>query len=150
MANFARVVGNVAVDVSTDPEKMFHPTIAAEFVPVPDIVVVGWIKKNDNSWSAPASSQQPAAEPIYPIVGVIAFKMLFTQPERIKSDELRASVKEIDDFWKLIDDPRTDIVNLNLESVQAAVEGTLTAIKAAGVEVDVPARKAAILSGVLK
>lgn len=150
MANFARIINNVAVDVSVDPASMFHSTIAAQFVAVPDAVAVGWIKGNANNWSAPAPQPAPAATVVYPVVGVIAFKMLFTQPERIKSDELRQVSEELDDFWKLIDDPRTDIVNLNLESVQTAVEGTLIAIKAAGVEVDVPARKAAILSGVLK
>ena len=150
MANFARIINNVAVDVSANPSVAFHPDIAAQFVPVPDAVAVGWIKGNANNWSAPAPQPTPAAVVIYPVVGVIAFKMLFTQPERIKSDELRASSKELDDFWKLIEDPRTDIVNLNLESVQTAIEGTLIAVKAAGVEVDIPARKAAILSGILK
>jgi hypothetical protein len=76
--------------------------------------------------------------------------MLFTPPEMIAADELKATDKMLASFWKLIDDPRTDVVDLGLQSVQNAIEYTLTAIKGAGVAVDVPARKAAILSGVLK
>ena len=76
--------------------------------------------------------------------------MLFMPQEAVAADELKATDKVLASFWKLIDDPRTDIVDLGLESVQNAIEYTLTAVKAAGVDVDVPARKAAILSGVLK
>jgi hypothetical protein len=38
MSNFARIINNVAVDVSTNPQEQFHPDIAAEFEPVPDDV----------------------------------------------------------------------------------------------------------------
>lgn len=39
--NFARIINDTAVDVSTDPTNSFHPTIAADFIEVPDDVVVG-------------------------------------------------------------------------------------------------------------
>ncbi|MDP3639472.1 MAG: hypothetical protein Q8R51_19095, partial [Azonexus sp.] len=61
--------------------------------------------------------------------------------------QLRSTDDFLEDFWGLLDDPRTDVVDLGLGSVQAAVEYTLTAVKAAGVELDVPSRKAEILSG---
>jgi len=150
MSNFARIINNVAVDVSADPENSFHPDIAAEFVAVPDNVAPGWVKGSDGKWSAPAPAPEPVAAVTYPKVGPIAFQMLFTPAEMIAADELKATDKVLASFWKLIDDPRTDAIDLGLESVQNAIEYTLTAVKGAGVAVDVPARKAAILSGVLK
>lgn len=147
MSNFARIVNNVAVDVSADPENCFHPDIAAEFVAVPDSVQPGWVKGADGKWTAP--EPQPEA-PVYPKVGPIAFQMLFTPQEMIAADTLKATDKVLASFWKLIDDPRTDVVDLGLESVQNAIAYTLTAVKNSGVDVDVPTRLAAILSGVLK
>lgn len=87
---------------------------------------------------------------VYPKVGPIAFQMLFTPEEMITADGLKATDKVLASFWKLIDDPRTDVVDLGLESVQNAIAYTLQKIKDAGVDVDVPTRLAAILSGVLK
>jgi len=85
-----------------------------------------------------------------PKVGPIHFQMLFTAAEGEKADELRATNKTLARFWKLVDDPRADVVDLSLQSVQNAVEYTLAAVKEAGVEVDVPTRKAEILTGVLR
>lgn len=155
MTNFARIIDNVAVDVSADPENSFHPDIAAQFVAVPDTVQAGWIKGSDGKWSAPAPAPEPAPQVTYPKVGPIAFQMLFAPQEMIVADELKATDKVLASFWKLIDDPRTDVVDLGMESVQNAIEYTLTAVSAAivaagGSAIDVPARKAAILSGVLK
>ena len=85
-----------------------------------------------------------------PKVGPIHFQMLFTPAETVAADELKATDKVQASFWKLVDDPRTDTIDLALESVQNAIEYTLTAVKTAGVDVDVQARKEAILSGVLR
>lgn len=82
----------------------------------------------------------------YPKVGPIHFQMLFTPQEMLAADELKATDKVLASFWKLIDDPRTDTVDLNLQSVQNAVEYTLSAIGSD----DVQGRKSAILSGVLQ
>ena len=150
MTNFARVIDNVAVDVSTDPENSFHPDIAAQFEPVPDNVQFGWVRDSKGTWTAPVAPEPEPAAVTYPKVGPIAFQMLFTPAEMIAADELKATDKVLASFWKLIDDPRTDVVDLGLESVQNAIEYTLTAVKNAGVDVDIPARKAAILSGVLQ
>ena len=153
MKNFARIINDVAVDVSSNPAEQFHPSIASEFVPVPDNVASGWAKGADGEWAAPSPIEpvEPVAPVvIYPKVGPIHFQMLFTPEETVTADELKATDKVLASFWKLIDDPRTDVVDLGLESVQNAIEYTLTAVKGAGVSVDVPARKAAILSGVLK
>ena len=150
MTNFARVIDNVAVDVSADPENSFHPDIAAQFVSVPDNVQAGWRKGADGKWGAPAPAPEPVPQVSYPKVGPIHFQMLFTPEEAITADTLKATDNVLASFWKLVDDPRTDTIDLGLQSVQNAIEYTLTAVKAAGVAVDVPARKAAILSGVLK
>lgn len=150
MTNLARIINNVAVDVSPDPENQFHPSIAAEFVPVPDTVGPGWVKGADGKWSAPVTPEPSPAAIVYPKVGPIHFQMLFTPEESVAADELKATDKILASFWKLIDDPRTDAVDLGLQSVQNAIEYTLNAVKGAGVAVDVPARKAAILSGVPK
>ena len=152
MSNYARIVDNVAVDVSAAPHDQFHPILAKEFVEVPAEVQPGWIKV-EGVWTAP-----PAVEPVepvepqpsYPTVGSIHFKMLFTANERLKAKELRSSDGMLADFWELIEDPRNDLVNLALSSVQQAVEYTLTLVQAAGVEVDVQTRKAEILTGVLQ
>jgi len=150
MTNFARIIDNVAVDVSADPHNSFHPDIAVEFVAVPDNVAPGWVKGADGKWSAPAPAPAPVPAVTYPKVGPIHFQMLFTPEEAITADGLKATDKVLASFWKLVDDPRTDTIDLGLESVQNAIEYTLSVVKHAGVDVDVPARKAAILSGVLK
>lgn len=148
MSNYARIVENVAVDVSAAPYEHFHPTLAGEFVEVPVEVQAGW-SKVDGTWSAPAAVEPVQPQPSYPTVGPIHFKMLFTAQERLKANDLRATDPMLNDFWGLIEDSRTDVVNLALQSVQQAVEYTLTVVQAAGVVLDVPERKAQILTGVL-
>ncbi len=151
MKNFARIIDTVAVDVSTAPNEHFHPSLAAEFVEVPTTVQPGW-RLEDGHWQAPAAVEPgPTAEPApsYPTVGPIHFQMLFTSEEAVAAEAARSTNSALNRFWKLIEDPRTDVVNLGLQSVQEAVEYTLTVAKGAGVELDVPTRKAEILSGVL-
>lgn len=148
--NYARIVDDIAVDVSTDPEQHFHHALACDFIEVPDEVRPGW-RLNAGEWQAPQDLEPaPLPQVTYPAVGPIHFKMLFAVQERLKAKELRATDPVLDDFWGLVEDPRTDMVNLALQSVQAAVEYTLSAVQAAGIEVDVPARKAEILAGVLR
>lgn len=91
-----------------------------------------------------------APAPVPPKVGPIAFQMLFTADEAEAAATLKANDGKLASFWKLIDDPRTDFVDLSLQTVQAAVEYTLTAVKASGVDVDVPTRKAQILTGIVQ
>lgn len=150
MSNYARIIGNAVVDVSATPNDSYHPDLAQEFVPVPDEVGAGW-QLVEGVWTPPVETEPPdvGASASYPIVGPIHFRMLFTVKERLKAKELRAADAVMDDFWGLIEDPRTDVVNLALQSVQAAVEYTLSAVEAAGIELDVPTRKAEILAGVL-
>lgn len=152
MANYARIISDVAVDVSSNPAEEFHPSIAAEFEPVPDNVENNWRRNpQTGGWSAPEVAQEQPGQATVPLkVGPLAFKLLFSAPERVKAKQLRSTDDFIEDFWGLLDDPRTDVVDMALGSVQAAVEYTLTAVKAAGVELDIPTRKAEILAGQMR
>jgi len=85
-----------------------------------------------------------------PTVSAIAYQMLYTSAERVKARQLRETDPTVDDFWRLLDDQRTSVVDLSLESVQNATEYTLNAVNAAGVVVDVPVRLAEILTGAVK
>jgi hypothetical protein len=103
----------------------------------------GWVSPGAWLVCDPGQSLTTASK----VVGPIAFQLLFTAQERVKAKELRAADPFLDDFWRILDDPRTDMVDLSLASTQEAVEYTLTAVKAAGVVVDVAARKAEMLTG---
>ena len=83
------------------------------------------------------------------IVSVTEFMLLFTAAERVKTRELRVSDAVINDFWLLLEHPKTENVAMVLPSVQASIQYTLEAIDAAGLAIDIPARKAQILSGQL-
>ena len=151
---YARIVNNTAVDVRTEsPAGCFTTNIVAEFVEVPDDVENGWTLSG-NTWSAPVIPEPVIPEPVAPIpptVGPVRFKMLFTSEERLKAKALRATDAIMDDFWGLLDDCiATDSpVDLSLSSVQQAVGYTLLQVKDAGVTVDMAARTAAILAGVI-
>ncbi len=56
------------------------------------------------------------------VVSVTAFKLLFTSPERIAVYGARATDAAIDDFLRILDDPRTEEVHLGLSSVQAMLD----------------------------
>ena len=121
---FARIINNTAVDVRTEsPEGFFTPEIAAEFVEVPDQVEDGWTV-TDDVWSAPppAPEPEPPAQQLIPIIGPIAFQMLFKVDELVALDAAKETNVAIRIFWKLLDDPRTDYVDRNLESIQSLLQ----------------------------
>ena len=124
---FARIVADHAVDVRTEaPEGFFTPEVVAEFVEVPDQVENGWLL-NDGIWSAPPPAPPPAPEPqppaqLIPLIGPIAFQMLFKVDELIAIDAAKETNVAIRIFWKLLDDPRTDYVDRNLEPIQSMLQ----------------------------
>ena len=126
MANYARVINNTAVDVSTEQTNCFHPDIAREFEPVPDEVQAGWIR-TDGEWSAPAPTPQPEPVPVYPKVTPVQFKLLFTSPERVAIKAARATDPVVDDLWELVEDPRMEYVDFGLKSVRDSIEYLATA-----------------------
>ena len=143
--NFARILNNVAVDVSTDPTNSFHPSLAADFIEVPDDVVVGSKRDAEGVWTPPTPPtppEPPAPEPaVPPIVGPIAFKLLFTAQERIAIKTSEDPI--VLDFFSIAEDPRTTEVNLALSSTQEA----LTYLTTVGILAE--GRKEQILTGVL-
>lgn len=120
MTNYARIINDVAVDVCTDPASNFHPDIAVQFEPVPDEVQSGWIR-TDGQWSAPAPAPQPEPVPVYPKVTPVEFKMLFTSAERIAIKDARATDPVVDDYFDIVEDPRLQVVDLGLRSVQEGI-----------------------------
>ena len=126
MANFARIINEIAVDVSTDPTNQFHPDIAREFEPVPDDVKPGWVRTN-GEWSAPEPAPQPEPTPTYPKVTPVQFKLLFTSPERVAIKGARATDPVVDDLWELVEDPRMEYVDFALKSVRDSIEYLATA-----------------------
>lgn len=120
MTNFARVINNIAVDVSADPQNSFHQDIAAQFEPVPDEVKPGWVRTGDQ-WTPPAPQPEPEPSPVYPQVTRVQFKMLFTSAERIAIKTARATDAVLDDFYELLEDPQLTYVDLNSQSNQDAV-----------------------------
>lgn len=141
MSNFARIINNVAIDVSPDPENHFHPDIAAEFVSVPDSVVPGSTRDGNGNWTPPVAAYSQPVE--VSKVSPVEFKLLFTAPERVAIKAARATDPVIDDFFDIVEDPRLTFVDLGLQSTKDAIGylrsmGLLTADRAA-----------AILTGVL-
>ena len=142
MSNFARIINNVAVDVSTNPQEQFHPDIAAEFEPVPDDVQAGWARNEAGEWEAPAPTPEPTPAPTESLkVSPVEFKLLFTPQERVAIKAARASDPVIDDFFSIIEDPRLTHVDLGLQSTQDA----LGYLETKGVITD--ARRVQILAG---
>ena len=143
--NFARIINDTAVDVSTDPTNSFHPILAADFIEVPDDVAVGSERDAQGVWTPPTpptSPEPPAPEPaVPPIVGPIAFKLLFTAQERLAIKTSEDPI--VLDFFSIAEDPRTTEINLALSSTQEA----LTYLTTVGILAE--GRKEQILTGVL-
>ena len=122
MTNFARVINDVAVDVSSTPAEQFHPSIAEQFEPVPDEVQAGWVRNEDGEWEAPAPSPEPEPTPSEATkVSPVEFKLLFTSAERVAIKAARATDQVIDDFYDIVEDPRLTQVDLGLKSTRDAI-----------------------------
>ena len=144
MTNFARVINDVAVDVSSTPAEQFHPSIAEQFEPVPDEVQAGWVRNEDGEWEAPAPSPEPEPTPSEATkVSPVEFKLLFTSAERVAIKAARATDQVIDDFYDIVEDPRLTFVDLGLRSTQDA----LSYMVAQGLLTD--ERRSEILAGVV-
>ena len=141
MTNYARIIDNVAVDVSADPSNEFHPSIAAEFVEVPDTVQPGWVN-NNGVWEAPATVDATPTPTEAHKVSPIEFKLLFTSGERIAIKSSTDPV--VQDFYEITNDPRLTHVDLGLKSTQDAIAhlvhaGILTQARADAILTGTPA-----------
>lgn len=143
MTKFARIINDVAVDVSNSPAEHFHPGLAAEFQTVPDNVQPGW-RLIDGVWTEPAPVDPPAPVAEHPKVSPIEFKLLFTAQERVAIKTARATDPVIDDFYDVVEDPRLTFVDLGLQSTRDAI-GYLAAQGLIGAE-----RVEQILAGVMQ
>lgn len=147
MSNFARVINNVAINVSADPTASFHHSIASTFTAVPDDVREGWVL-NNGTWEAPAAVEA-VHEIKRPTVGPTEFKLLFKTPERLALKALKATDPIIADIYDIIDDPRLLAVDLSLASTQDSVDYCLNKLKEEGVILaeNMNTRREAVLSG---
>lgn len=121
-----------------NPDELYHPDIAKHYdTDVPDEA------ENGDSWVGGQLIKPEPAQPIdpaplvlhIPLIGPIAFQMLFKVDELVAIDAAKDTNAAIRIFWKLLDDPRTDFVDRNLESVQTMLrsleaEGLLAAGRA--------------------
>ena len=129
MSKYARIINNTAIDVvESDPRLLFHPTIAADFISVPDEVKNN-SKLVEGVWVAPPETPipEPVQESIDPPVSndikvsPPEFKLLFTVQERVAIKEARATNPIVDDFYNIVEDPRLTHVNLSLQSTKDAL-----------------------------
>lgn len=148
MTNYARIINDVAVDVSSNPAEQFHPSIAAEFQLVPDEVRQGW-RRVDGQWQAPEPQPGSEPEPARPQVSPIQFKLLWTSPERLALKTIRQTDPVLDDFFDIIEDQRLTHVDLALASTQQGIDYCLAKLVEADVitAAEAPARREQILSG---
>ncbi len=106
-----------------DPNEFYHPEVAKFYdTDVPDNAENGdgWV---NGQLVKPEPAPEPAPEPTpappqIPIIGPIAFQMLFSVEELVAIESAKEANQVVKIFFKLLDDPRTDIVDRNLKTVQ--------------------------------
>ena len=102
-----------------DPNEFYHPEVAKFYdTDVPDNAENGdgWV---NGQLVKPESAPEPTpAPPQIPIIGPIAFQMLFSVEELVAIESAKETDPVVKIFFKLLDDPRTDIVDRNLKTVQ--------------------------------
>lgn len=105
-----------------------------------DVGILYVYNYDDDTFSSPEEKKGRS-------IDVPGFFLLFKSDERLKARELRATDPIIDDFWTILEDPRTVVVNMSIQQVQDAIGYILTKVEENGVVLDVQARLAEILSG---
>ena len=79
--------------------------------------VVGMWECGDQRFTDPHGTEYSPL-PEYPKVGPIAFQMLFKVEELAAIDAAKETDPVVRIFWNLLNDPRTDVVDRNLKTVQ--------------------------------
>lgn len=143
MANYARIINGVAVDVSATPNLSFHPTVAAEFTSVPSKVGLLWRVKDD-VWTPPAEAVITPVSTTVTFFSRLDFKRLFTGAERVAIAEARKTDAMIEDFFSIAEDPDSLGVDLTLRSTLDALQHLVD------VQILTVDRRAAILAGQLQ
>lgn len=124
MGNYARIINGVAVDVCPDPATHFHPSLAVEFVGVPDSVRPGWVRKGD-AWSAPV-----LVEPLTPAIieqgnlqpTALQFLLMLTAAEQVAIREAAKSDPMVGVLVTMVDDPRLTFVDLTNATVIEGIQ----------------------------
>lgn len=117
---FARVLDEKIYDICPgDPAEFYHPDVAQYYTEqVPDGTEIGatW---DGHQWVNPTPPEpEPLPPALIPIIGPIAFQMLFHVDELVAIEAAKETDSVVKIFFKLLDDPRTDIVDRNLKTVQ--------------------------------
>lgn len=149
---FAWIENGTVRDICTgDPVDHYHPDVAVHYSSTVDDWVVAGAALVDGQWVNPVFSPTIIAASAEPDITVspVEFKLLWTPAERIAAKDLQTTDAVIADFFEILNDSRLTLVNLSLGSTQDGVDYLLTKLEEIGVvaEDDVPARRAAILSG---
>lgn len=77
----------------------------------------------DQRFSDPAGDQYEIVSINTPVkISVIEFKLLFPKERRVAINAARATNATIEDFYSLLDDPRTTTVDLALPAVQEMID----------------------------
>lgn len=114
--------------VSEDPFTLFCAEVAEHYSnQVPDDILPG-ASLVEGQWVNPEPLPPPetSGTSTIPLIGPITFQMLFKVEELVAIDAVRETNADIRIFWKLLDDPRTDFVDRNLELVQTMLHNLET------------------------
>lgn len=114
MSTWARNANNSVVDVTTmDPSLIYYPTLAAQFIPVPDGTQNGW------TWPVPVAPSPPPVQ-YRTLLTRAEYLTLFTSAERVA---IRASTDAgVVDWLLLLFDPSAMQVDLTQPSIATALE----------------------------
>ena len=131
MKKFIRNVNGVAadetmVDNGSEIFDRFHPDVAKQFIEVAISVEAGATLINGDRINPSPPPSSDVATP--PTVGVIRFKLLFKIVELVAVYELAKTDSVIKTFMAIVDDPRTDVVDLSLSAIQDGIEYVLSKI----------------------
>jgi hypothetical protein len=147
MSKYALIVGgNVIQIVDQDPVLLFHPSIAGDFVPVPDEVEVGFTVEGEGKDAvfSPPVAPEPVTEPEPVVVAktfsALEFLDLFTLPEEIAIRGARlAGDLYVESFMDRLD--KANLIHLDDPRVVAGLDYLVVA------ELITPERHDHILTG---
>lgn len=117
---FARILDAKVYDICPgNPAEYYHPDVAKLYTEqIEDDTEIGatW---DGQHWVNPIpSAPEPLPPALIPIIGPIAFQMLFHVEELVAIDAAKETDPVVRIFWNLLNDPRTDVVDRNLKTVQ--------------------------------
>ena len=139
MSKYARIDQRTTIEVVTqNPSTIFHPSVAATFISVPDEVVVGSTVDDDGVWSAPVTPDPaPEVTPAPPPTRELTpaeFILLFSPAELLAIKNSADPVINL--YWEMIyEKDRIKSINANnplLDQILGlfATDGVITSERA--------------------